>query len=147
MDIQVPNVNEGTEGATPKYEVTKESWGNLIGKTIISENVVADSMQVYFWGEFTENGFKWGTLHTNANEKNINPPNYRDTISSLDPFKESKANFSGKSFDGKTQTGNIMFAVDQTTGKITDVTVTFTEGVSADFKDTPIKCGKPKEHS
>ena len=147
MDIQVPNVNEGTEGATPKYEVTKESWGDLIGKTIISENDISKSVgiPIYFWGEFTENGFKWGTLHTNANEKNTNPPNYRDTISSLDPFKDSKANFSGKSFDGKTQTGNIMFAVDQTTGKITDVTVTFTEGVFDDFKNIQIKCGMPKE--
>ena len=145
MDIKVPaTTNPDAPEEAPKYEVTKESWGDLIGKTIISENDISKSVgiYIYFWGEFTENGFKWGTSHTNAKGTAVN---YRDTISSLDPFVDSKANFSGKSSKDEIQTGNIKFTVDSNDGTITDVTVTFTEGVSADFKDTPIKCGKPKK--
>ena len=149
VDIKVPaTTNPDAPEEAPKYEITKANWKDLLGgKTIISKRTLPldpqqpDSFGIlYFWGEFTEDGFKWGTT-----ESDTTPPPYnRGTVAlSADFFNGNQANFTSKSYADKPQTGNIKFTVDEVTHNIEDVTVTFTSGTSYDNID--IKCGKPKE--
>ena len=140
VDIQVPADSSG------KHEITKANWKGLLGgKTIISKrtlpldiNYPDDLGILYFWGEFTDDGFKWGTT-----ESDTTPPSYdRGTVTlSSDFFNDNQANFNGKDFYGKEQTASIVFTV-EADGTISDVTVKFTSGTSYDNID--IKCGKPK---
>ena len=141
MDIKVPDNGSG------KHEMTKDNWKNLLkGRTIISETTIsikADNSDgfgmAYFFGEFTDDGFKWGTSYS----PNSKPAYNRGTVSLTGDFLDgNKAHFTGKDDSGKEQKGEIKFTID-TDGTITDVTVKFTSGTSYDSID--IKCGMPKE--
>ena len=125
--------------------ITKDNWKVLLeGKTIISKDpipITADNHGIaYFFGEFTADGFKWGTSYS----PNSKPAYNRGTVNlDADFVNANKANFTGKDDSGKVeQKGQIVFTVDNNT--ITDVTVKFTIGTT-DYDGKEIKCGKPKE--
>ena len=129
-------------------QIKKEDWKGLLGgKTIISESTLPaaenDSYGIsYFWGEFTDDGFKWGTSYSQTT-----PPAYnRGTVALTGNFsKNDTAHFTSKSDSDTSQTATIKFEFESDTTTIKNVTVTFTDGVYPALKDKPIQCGKPKE--
>ena len=129
-----PTVNPDKPEEAPKYEVTQENWSTFIDKTIISKSGFSPDgssdeklKNYYLWAKFSASTMKYALTTFDENEKK--EPNYdpqNEVFLTLSAISENIAEFK----DGKNgQKGQVQFTVNQTTGVIENIKVTFTTGV------------------